>query len=109
MSQHKKEADKQKEIEESIVSDAPLSPAEEKAAAKERGKPKEYSIDTFKRPLKDDKERGITELSDFKKLDEVDQKKFIINRWIQENRTLDKSEMHEVSLDDEKLVGLVPS
>lgn len=77
--------------------------ADDKKDAKERGKPKEYSIDTFKRPLKKE------EKEEFNKLDKGEQRKFIINRWIQENRSLDKSEMHEVSLDDEKEVGLVPS
>lgn len=77
--------------------------ADDKADAKERSKPKEYSIDTFKRPLKDEEEK------EFKKLDKDEQKKFIIRRWIEENRSLDKADMHEVSLEDEVEVGLRPT
>jgi|SRR6186713_1004567 len=77
--------------------------ADDKAKAKERRKPKEYSIDTLKRPLNKDEEK------EFNKLSKEEQKVFIIKKWIAENRTLDKSEMHEVSLDDEKEAGLVPS
>src|SRR6185312_17377757 len=77
--------------------------AEIKADAKERGKPKEYSIDTFKRPLtKDEKEV-------FNDLDKDEQKKFIIKRWALENNQLDKADMHEISLEDARLAGLSPS
>lgn len=78
----------------------PLSPKEEKTIAKERARPKEYSIDTFHKELTKD------EKTEFNKLDDDEQKKFIIRRWILENRSADKADQHEVSLEDERLVGM---
>lgn len=80
----------------------PLSKKEEIADAKERAKPKEYTIDSFHRPLTDDEEKA------FKKLDKDEQKKFIIKRWVQENRAAEKADQHEVSLEDMKEAGLMP-
>lgn len=77
--------------------------ADDKKDAKERGKPKEYDIDTLKRPLKKE------EKEEFNKLDKKEQRKFIIRAWIAENRSLDKADMHEVSLEDEVEVGLRPT
>src|ERR1044071_3197008 len=77
--------------------------AEAKEDAKERRKPKEYSVDTFKRPLtKDEKEV-------FNDLDKDEKRKFIIKRWVEENRQLDKKDMHEISLADEQEIGLRPN
>jgi hypothetical protein len=65
-------------------------------------KPKEYTVETFKHPLTKDEKK------EFDDLDEDEQKKFIITRWTAENRTLDTKDMHEISLEDQQFVGLIP-
>ena len=101
MSQHTKEVEKQKNIEENIASNksdsSKTDPSQDNITKKGE---KRYDIDTLKRPLNDDEEK------EFKKLEKEDQKKFIIRQWVQENRTLDKKDMHEISLEEEKLIGL---
>jgi hypothetical protein len=92
---HEKEVEKQNKIEASL---APGEQDNEDNVTK-KGE-KRYDVDTLKRPLNDDEEKL------FKGMDKDEKKKFIIQRWIQENRTLDKKDMHEVSLEEEKLVGL---
>ncbi|WP_411753326.1 hypothetical protein [Serratia sp. (in: enterobacteria)] len=73
------------------------------AANKERRTPKRYDIDTFSKPLNKEEEK------EFNKLDKDEQKKFIIKKWIAENKELDTPDMHEVSLADEAFVGYRPS
>jgi hypothetical protein len=77
---------------------------QDKESAKERGKPKEYTLDTLKRPLDEDRDKET--IKQFKKMDDDEQKKFIIRKWVEENAHLDKSEQHEISLEDERFAGL---
>lgn len=100
MSSHSKEVAKQKNIEDNIVDEKPsgkTDPSQDNITKKGE---KRYDLDTLKRPLNDDEEKL------FKSLEKEDQKKFIIRKWVEENRTLDKVDMHEISREEEKLIGL---
>ena|SRR4029079_13598961 len=99
--EHAKEVEKQKGIEESIIDEkaGKGKPDPNQDNVTEKGK-KRYDLDTLKRNVPDEeKER-------FKKMDETEQRRYIINQWVQENRTLDKKDMHEISLEEEKFIGL---
>lgn len=92
--EHTKEVEKQKFAAENIE-DTDTS----KDNINKKGE-KRYELDTLKRPVPKEEEEVFNEM------DKDQKKKYMINQWIQENRTLDKKDMHEVSLEEEKLVGL---
>jgi hypothetical protein len=76
--------------------------SKKETTSKKTIKVKEYKLDTLKTPLTKEEHDA------FNKLDEEGQKKFIITKWVQENRSLDTPDQHEVSLEDERFAGLRP-
>lgn len=60
---------------------------------------KKYELDTLERPLNKEEQKAFDAAS------EDEQKKIIILKWVEENRS---GAGHEISLEDEKFAGLRP-